>query len=74
MALPGFTAEVSLKQPRNQYRLGPPVHQEDNLLYPASTNLCYQSCIRQCDDDPFYCNHNCHCECYGIPGRTCFYM
>ena len=35
---------------------------------------CYWNCRRECDyNDPF-CAHNCRCECYGIPGKTCFYM
>jgi hypothetical protein len=75
MTLPGFTAELSFGRPRNQYRLGPPIHQRDSALHPAA-NSCYYNCIGQCpENEPYYiCKHNCMCQCYGIPSKTCHYM
>jgi hypothetical protein len=35
---------------------------------------CFNNCMRECDDLDYYCSHNCKCECYGIPSKTCQYM
>ena len=32
---------------------------------------CMAWCLDQAGDDPF-AYENCHCICYGHPGRTCF--
>jgi hypothetical protein len=32
---------------------------------------CFFDCMTKCDDPYYACFHNCNCQCYGIPGRTC---
>jgi hypothetical protein len=35
---------------------------------------CFFNCLSECDDPYYACFHNCNCDCYGIPGKTCQYM
>jgi hypothetical protein len=81
MALPGFTAEVSLRQGLNRYKISSTIDQQEGTLYRAAVipcsleqDTCYHECMRTCSDPYYYCKHNCHCECYGIPNVTCQYM
>ncbi len=87
MALPGFTAEITLGQSHNHYRLGPTTNQRDGALYPAAAMphsrfgwpwqaKCWQECVSSneyCHLDP-YCYSNCDCACYGRPGENCWFM
>jgi hypothetical protein len=39
--------------------------------YPRYLPSCYARCVQNCYyPDPF-CEENCRCICFGIPGRTC---
>jgi hypothetical protein len=80
MNFPGFTAEASVYAPHNRYRaaaLGWGASQGVALAgAPKQLVLaanCYRDCLNSCDDDPYYCEVNCHCYCRGGPPH-CHYQ
>ena len=73
MIMPGFTAESSLYEARVGYDMRPhgttdPVH---GVVHPAFRPSCMTRCLADAGDDP-YAFENCHCICYGHPGKTCW--
>ena len=74
MKIPGFTAETSVYAPHNRYRatmLGRGANTAVALaaaprqFFPGTN--CYRNCLNSCDDDPYFCEVNCHCYCRGGP-------
>lgn len=61
MALPGFTAELSLYTSRRQYQAAMiPVARAEVL--PAGS-ACYNRCYTQCMRDPYSLSYECKAEC-----------
>lgn len=68
MNMPGFTAETSLYQTSNQYRLNGTLAQVDKSIQLAAfRNSCYWDCLANCNDLDFFCSVNCNCFCKGGP-------
>jgi hypothetical protein len=75
MRMPGFGAEASLYKGERGYRssLGAASANPTYSVVPQyfTRGACFQNCLMNSDGDP-YAYQNCHCICYGHPGRTCF--
>lgn len=68
MNMPGFTADVSLNRFAGNHHMGEVFGSSDGTIEPAiGRNNCYWDCLRNCDDDPYYCSVNCRCFCKGGP-------
>jgi len=82
MTLPGFNAESSVYKPKGRYYtasipngasgIGSGVRLALGPCRPERPG-CFQNCMSQCEDDPYYCDVNCHCECRGGP-PCCYYQ
>jgi len=75
MSMPGYGAEASLYNTERRYR-GFRGMASNNPTYSVSPQYiwrgsCLQNCLMNNFDDP-YADENCHCICFGHPGRTCF--
>lgn len=74
MSIPGFGAEASLYETEQGYRgfLGAAGNNPAYSVAPQyfTRGSCFQNCMMNSGGDPF-AYQNCHCICYGHPGRTC---
>jgi hypothetical protein len=72
MRLPEFTAGASLSaNTRTPYWTVATATPFGGAIYPAVRLGCMAKCLAAMGDDPF-AYENCHCICYGHPGRTCW--
>lgn len=70
MNMPAFTAEASLYRNAGLYRMAGRFSQADVIVRPAiDRSNCYWNCLGNCEDDSYYCGHNCNCFCKGGPPR-----
>jgi hypothetical protein len=78
MGMPTFTAEASLYQTNERYRMAGAIVQTEGIIQPAQRSVnpyCYRSCYNFCRSDPnLYeynnCTSSCWCSCSG--GRACW--
>jgi hypothetical protein len=72
MKMPQFTAAACLENhDPTTYWTVTPASPHVTGLSPASRPGCFHSCMKEMGDDSF-ANENCHCICYGHPGKTCW--
>jgi hypothetical protein len=77
MNMPGFTAQVSVYKVNGNYYTARFTNGVSRISEGVRLALghschperpgCFTNCMARCNDDPFYCHVNCHCECIGGP-------
>jgi hypothetical protein len=72
MRIPEFTASASLVESTSAsyWTVGTATPVAPSV-YPAVLHGCLANCLASQGDDPF-AYHNCHCVCFGHPGKTCW--
>jgi hypothetical protein len=77
MNMPTFTADIAADaEASRSYTARFARHDQNHSLHLAQRppDRCYSACLLNCQDLPYYCRVNCRCECYGIPGKNCWFQ